>query len=449
MDIMNKPANILIKEFLPNLEKPSVKWYVWVAILSFIALFGVYALIRQMMDGQIITGMRDNAVWGIYTANFVFFMGLSYAGALVSCSFQLLRIKWAKPILRMAELITVSSLIVGAPFILFCLGRLDRIHFLLMYGRIQSPITWDVIAISTDLVFCIAFLYFTHIRDFAKLRDAENFNVAPWRKKMYRYLALGYVGKPAQKKLLHQAHDIMAAIIIPTAVIAYSLLSLLFAMSLKPGWHSTIFSPYFVVTAGYSGLALLIVIMWIYRKNRNLEKYITNQHFNYFGFGLIILSFIYAYFSFSEYLTQWYNQTNTFEILMNNLADYEQFGWLSLFHIVFAFVVPVIVLGFPLFRSINSVTLVSVFIVLALWVKRYLIVVPPLENPFLPIQDVRPEYVNYTATWVEWALTASGIAIMILIFTVASKIAPIIPVSEVADMHNEEKPKLLFKTKGE
>ena len=446
---MNKPANILIKEFLPNLEKPSAKWYAGVAILSVIALFGVYALIRQMMDGQIITGMRDNAVWGIYTANFVFFMGLSYAGALVSCSFQLLRIKWAKPILRMAELLTVSSLIVGAPFILFCLGRLDRIHLLLMNGRIQSPITWDVIAISTDLVFCIAFLYFTHIRDFAKLRDAENFNVAPWRKKMYKFLALGYKGTPAQKKYLHQAHDIMAAIIIPTAVIAYSLLSLLFGMSLKPGWHSTIFSPYFVVTAGYSGLALLIIIMWIYRKNRKLEKFITNLHFNYFGFGLIILTFIYAYFSFSEYLTQWYNQTNTFEILLHNLADYSQFGWLSLFHIVFAFIVPVIVLGFPWLRTINSVTLVSVFIVLALWVKRYLIVVPPLENPFLPIQDIRPEYVHYSISWVEWALTASGIAIMILIFVVASKIAPIIPVSEVADMHNEEKPKLLFTTKGE
>jgi Ni/Fe-hydrogenase subunit HybB-like protein len=446
---MNTPANILIKDFLPNLEKPTIKWYVWVAFLSIIALFGLYALVRQMMDGQVITGMRDNAVWGIYTANFVFFMGLSYAGALISCSFQLLRIKWAKPILRMAELITVSSLIVGAPFILFCLGRLDRIHYLFSYGRIQSPITWDVIAISTDLVFCIAFLYFTHIRDFAKLRDAEGFNIAPWRKKMYKYLALGYKGTPAQKKYLHQAHDIMAAIIIPTAVIAYSLLSLLFSMSLKPGWHSTIFSPYFVVTAGYSGLALLIVVMWIYRKNRKLEKYITNQHFNYFGFGLIILTFIYAYFTFSEYLTQWYNQTNTFEILMNNLVDFSQFGWLSLFHIIFAFVVPLIVLGFPWFRSINSVTIVSVFIILALWVKRYLIVIPPLENPFIPIQDIRPEYTNYTASWVEWALTFSGIAIMILIFTVASKIAPIIPVSEVADMHNEEKPILLFKTKGE
>jgi len=446
---MNTPANILIKEFVPNLEKPSVKWYIWVAILAIVALFGMYALVRQMVDGQIITGMRDNAVWGIYTANFVFFMGLSYAGALISCASQLLRIKWTKPLMRMAELLTVSSLIVGAPFILFCLGRLDRIHYLFMYGRIQSPITWDVIAIATDLVFCIAFLYFTHIRDFAKLRDYPDMKVAKWRKKMYKFLALGYKGTPAQKKYLHQAHDIMAAIIIPTAIIAYSLLSLLFAMSLKPGWHSTIFSPYFVITAGYSGLALLIVIMWVYRKNRKLEKYITNLHFNYLGFGLIILSFIYAYFSFSEYLVDWYNQTKTFELLLNKFFDFSEYAWLSLFHIVFAFIVPVIVLGFPWLRSINSVTLISVLIVIALWVKRYLIVVPPLETPFIPIQDIRPEYVNYSISWVEAALSLSGIAVMILIFTVASKMAPIIPVSEVADAHNLEKPKLLFKTKGE
>ncbi len=441
-------SDISIKDFVHNLERPSKTWYLWVAVLSIISLFGVYALIRQFLDGQIITGMRDNAVWGIYTANFVFFMGLSYAGALISCASQLLRIKWTKPLMRMAELLTVSSLIVGAPFILFCLGRLDRIHYLFMYGRIQSPITWDVIAISTDLVFCIAFLYFTHIRDFAKLRDYPDLNVSSWRKKMYKFLALGYKGTPEQKKYLHQAHDIMAAIIIPTAIIAYSLLSLLFSMSLRPGWHSTIFSPYFVVTAGYSGLALLIVIMWIYRKNRKLEAYITIQHFNYFGFGLILLTFIYAYFTFSEYLTDWYNQTETFHLLLSKFFDFSEFAWLSLFHIVFAFIVPLIVLGFPWLRTVNNVTLVSLFIVIALWVKRYLIVVPALETPFIPIQDIRPEYVNYTATWVEWALSISGVAVMVLIFTVASKIAPIIPVSEVADAKNLEKPAILFKTKG-
>ena len=270
-----------MKRLSRNLETPSGTWYMWLVVLSIIVLFGVYALVRQIQEGQIITGMRDNAVWGLYTANFIFFMGLSYAGALISTCLHLLRIQWAKPLLRMAELITVSTLIVGAPYILFCLGRLDRIHYLFMYGRIQSPITWDVIAISTDLLFCAAFLYFTHIRDFAMLRDMKDLKVAKWRKKLYKVLSLNYQAKPEQKKYLHQAHDIMAAIIIPTAVIAYSLLSWLFGMSLRPGWHSTIFGPYFVVTASYSGVAFLIIVMWLYRKSRHLEDLITNKHFNY------------------------------------------------------------------------------------------------------------------------------------------------------------------------
>jgi len=438
----------LMRKLARNLEKPSMQWYTWVTILCIIVLFGVYALIRQIQEGQIITGMRDNAVWGIYTANFIFFMGLSYAGAIVSCSFQLLRIQWAKPLLRMAELITVSTLIVGAPYILFCLGRLDRIHYLLVFGRIQSPITWDVIAISTDLIFCIAFLYFTHIRDFAKLRDLEGLNVSKWRKKLYGFLALNYRGTPLQKKYLHQAHDIMAAIIIPTAVIAYSLLSWLFGMSLKPGWHSTIFGPYFVVTAAYSGVAFLIIIMWLYRKSRKLEEYITNKHFNYMAFGLILLTMGYGYFTFSEYITDWYNQTSAMSRLLEKFLIFPEYAALQLFHVIFTMVVPLIVLGFPWFRSINSITLVSVFIVIALWVKRYLIVVPPLETPFIPIQDVRPDWVHYSMSWVEITMTISGMALIVLIFTIASKLAPIIPVAEIEDVQDESKPVIRFKTKG-
>ena len=443
-----KTNNDLLKRLAHNLERPSKRWIIWVIFLILIILFGAYALVRQIIDGQIITGMRDNAAWGLYTANFIFFMGLSYAGALVSCSFQLLRIQWAKPLLRMAELLTVASLIAGAPFILYCIGRLDRMHYLFIYPRIQSPITWDVIAIMTDLLFCIAFLYFTHIRDFARLRDYEGLNVSKWRMKLYAFLALNYKGTPLQKKYLHQAHDIMAAIIIPTAIIAYSLLSWLFGMSLRPGWHSTIFGPYFVITAAYSGVALLIVIMWLYRKSRKLEEFITNKHFNYMAFGLLILGLFYGYFTFSEYITDWYNQTKPMGYLMAKFLDTEQYGWLSLFHVAFTLVVPIIVLGIPWLRTINSVTFISAMVVLALWVKRFLIVVPTLETPFIPIQDIRPEYNTYSISWVEWALTFAGIAMMVLIFTVASKLAPIIPVAEVEDVQEEAKPLIRFKTQG-
>ncbi len=393
----------------------------------------MFALLQQFLKGQIVTGMRDYVPWGIYTANFVFFMGLSYAGALISCGMQLFRIQWGKPLLRMAELITVSSLIVGAPFILFCLGRLDRIYFLFLHGRIQSPITWDVIAITTDLVFCISFLYMTHIKDFAKLRDYKGMNVSTWRYKFYKALSLGYNDTPEQAKNLQQAMDIMALIIIPTAIIAYSLLSWLFGMSLRPGWHSTIFGPYFVITAAYSGIALLIFIMWIYRKLYKVDNFITKKHFNYLSIGLLFMCLFYIYFSFSEYITQWYNITESTSRLFSNIFFSSRFAWLSDIHILFTMIIPVIVLSIPWFRSVNSVTLISFLVVIGLWVKRYLIVVPTLETPFFPIQDVRPAWAHYSVSWVELSLTIAGVALMILIFKIASKLAPIIPVSEIED----------------
>jgi len=160
------------------------------------------------------------------------------------------------------------------------------------------------------------------------------------------------------------------------------------------------------------------------------------------------MTLFYAYFSFSEYITNWYNMTKPRESLLETLMDMSQFGWLVIFHIVFAMIVPVIVIGIPWFRSVRSVTLVSALIVVALWIKRYLIVVPTLETPYIPIQDVRTEYVVYSASWVEIALTVAGVALMLLIFTIASKIAPIIPVAEVEDKHDEAKLKLIFKIKG-
>ena len=166
------------------------------------------------------------------------------------------------------------------------------------------------------------------------------------------------------------------------------------------------------------------------------------------AFGLVILTMFYGYFTFSEYITDWYNQTKQMSTLLAKFFDWSQYGSLQLFHVVFTMVVPLIVIGLPWFRSINSVTLVSVFVVIALWVKRYLIVVPPLETPFIPVQDIRPDYVHYSISWVEGSMTIAGIALIILIFTIASKIAPIIPVAEVEDVEDASKPIIRFTTKG-
>ncbi len=433
----NRKSTTILADFVPYLVTFKKSWYLRVVILSLIIIFGLYAFFVQLVKGHIVTGMRDNVVWGVYIINFIFFLGLSYAGALISCIFHLGRITWGKPLIRMLEIMAVVSLIVAPIYIILCIGRIDRLFNLIIYARIQSPITWDVIAIATDLVFCITYLYMTHIKDFAKLRDYEDPRIPQWRKKFYNFLAIGYRDTPEQKKQLNVALDIMAAIIIPTSIIAYSLLAWLFGMNLRPGWHSSILAPYFVLTAVYSGICLLIVVMWIYRKSRYLQNYITNQHFNYLGFVMVMFALFYGYFTFSDYITEWYNSVKVNSWLLDQLFSFDHYAWMFLFSVFVAAFLPLIIIGFPLFRSVNSITITAFLVLIGLWFRRYLLIVPPLETPYIPIQDWQPAWVNYSATWVEWALTLAGIAFIILVYMLFSKLVPIIPISEIEERGNK------------
>jgi Ni/Fe-hydrogenase subunit HybB-like protein len=419
----------LLQDLTPEIEKTSKRWYFIFAGFFLIFCTGIYGLVQQIDKGHIVTGMRDNVVWGVYIVNFIFFMGLSYAGALLSGVMHLFRTGWRKPVIRLAELITVISLVIGPFFIFFCVGRLDRLYYLVLYPRIQSPITWDVIAISTDLVGCFIFLYLSFIEDFAILRDYQELNVPSWKKKLYSALSLGYNGTEKQKKLLSNAKNVMAAMIIAIAIIVYSVLAWIFGVTLQPGWHSTIFGPYFVIAAVFSGTGLLIILMWIFRKIYHLEEYITKRHFVNVGVILTIIAAFYGYFTFSDYLTKWYGSIKMDALLIDKL--FNQYYTLFIFANYVGILLPCIIIAFPKFRTIRNITIAAVIAVAALWVNRYIIVIPTLETPFLPIQDTRPDWLRYTPTWIEWSLTLAGISVYGMLFMLVSKIAPIISISEM------------------
>ena len=343
-------ASKLMKEFAPQLEKTSGLWYgVFFGMLT-LFLFGIYGLYKQISGGHIVTGMRDNVVWGIYIVNFIFFMGLSYAGALISGILHLFKSDWRGPIIRMAELITIISLVIGPVFILFCIGRLERLPYLIMYARIQSPITWDVIAISTDIFGCIIYLYLSFIEDFAKLRDYKDLNVPDWQKKLYKFLSLSYQDTPWHNKIIHNAKNVMAAMVIAIAIIVYSVLAWIFGVTLQPGWHSTIFGPYFVIAAVYSGAGMLIVLMWIFRKAYKLEEYITKKHFINVGIILLILAAFYGYFTFSDYLTKWYGSIKMDKLLIDKLFS-SKYYLLFVFSNYIGILLPIIVVGIKKFRT--------------------------------------------------------------------------------------------------
>lgn len=420
----------------PNIEKFGKPNMIWVIFFLLWILVGGYALYLQIAKGHVVTGMRDNVVWGLFIVNFIFFIGLSYAGAIIAGLLHLFKVPWGKPIVRLAQMMTMISVIVGPIFILLCVGRFDRLHHLFIYPRIQSPLTWDVIAVLTFFVGSALFLYMSLVKDFAVYRDAK-LNVPKWRQKLYKFMAIGYRGTASQKRHLIISQNLLAIIMIPLSIIVSSILSWIFGMTLRPGWHSTIFGPYFVLGALYSGCGVLIVAMWVYRKMYKLENYFTNKHFTNLGYGMMVLAAAYGYFTFSEYFTDWFGSAKWDSEVINKLFNPAEYGWWSLFANFVGILIPIFIVAIPKTRKPGWITLAAFFMVIALWVKRYLIIVPTLETPALPMQDTRIEYIKYSATWPEWALTFAGIATFLLFFTIMSKFVTVVPVSGLEEPEHQ------------
>ena len=420
----------LVKEFSPLLRKTTTTSKIWIAILSAVILTGFVALVLQFIKGHEVTGMRDNVVWGIYIINFIFFVCLSYSGAFIGGVLHFFKTPWKNSLLRIVEITTVLSLIIGPIFILLCIGRLDRLHYLFIYPRIQSPITWDIIAIMTDLVGCIIYLYLTFIPDFAILRDNSD-GLPKWRQKLYKKLAIGYHDTKSQREKLHKITRTMSAMIIALAIVAYSVLAWIFSLTLQPGWNSSIFAPYFIVAGLYSGAAVIIIAMFLIRKYYRLEHYIRKVHFTGAGVALMIFALLFGYFTFSEYFARWFSSKTHDMNLLETL--FTRYFWEFIFANYIGVLVPIVIVFYKKFRTIKAITFAAVITILGLWFNRYLIIVPTLETPYIPIQDTRPEWIHYSATWVEYALSFAGVAAFILFFILLMKLVPIIPMSGIID----------------
>jgi molybdopterin-containing oxidoreductase family membrane subunit len=274
----------------------------WVlsAILALIVAWGFFAWIAQLRTGLGVTGMNGRVAWGFYITTFVFFIGISHAGTLISAILRLTHAGWRRPITRMAEAITVFALFVAMTQIPVDIGRPERVFSVftrgLFQGRFNSPLIWDVLCVSIYFTASVIYLYVPMIPDLARLRD--NGAVGGWRHKLYTFLAGGYTGTPAQERRLRRWITILAIAIIPIAVSVHTVVSWVFSMTVVPGWHSTIFGPYFVVGAIWSGIAALLITMWVFRRVFKLQEYIQYKQFNYLAMLLLTLNLLYLYFTF-------------------------------------------------------------------------------------------------------------------------------------------------------
>ena len=274
---------------------------IWVGILVAVAAIGAFAYIKQLREGLIVTNMGDYVSWGIYISNFVFFVAVSLVGSLITAIFRLSNVPWRTPLTRIAEIIAVSNITFAALIIIVDMGRPERLYFLFTHGRIQSPIVWDVIVITTYFFLSICLLYITLIPDIRLMISARDKLGKPFSK-LYRLAGIVLKGSAAQEKIRDRSITILCITIIPVAFCIHTVTSWLFATTYRPGWDSSNFGAYFVSGAFLVGAGAVVVAMYVFRRVYKLENYITQLHFDKMGKITVMLALLYLYFNVNEFL---------------------------------------------------------------------------------------------------------------------------------------------------
>lgn len=407
----------------PILNRPTPAFLGVAGFLLAVSICAVLAWGYQLYFGLGVTGLGTPVFWGFYITNFVFFIGISHAGTLISAILRIANAEWRRPITRSAEVITVLVLFFGAGNIILDLGRPDRMLNLFQFGRDQSPLLWDVCSITTYLTASTLYLYIPLIPDIAILRDYAK----GWRRKLYELLSLGWTGAAQEKAVLEKCIAIMAIVVIPVAVSVHTVVSWVFSMTVQPMWHSTIFGPYFVVGAIFSGIAALIIAMAVLRKAYHLDDYLKPIHFENLGILLLVMSCLWLYFTFAEYITTWYgNEPEHMLVFYSKVGGtYWPLFWTM---IASCFLIPFLVLISPLRKTVAGTVIASVPVCVGMWLERFLIVVPTLVRPRLPYATG-----SYAPSWVELLLFAGCLAAFGLLYAVFTRVFPIVSIWEMRD----------------
>ena len=426
----------IINDLLP--KKFGAIGRLWVAALLIICIIGVVGYYRQLSRGLIVTDMRDYASWGIYISNFVFFVAISLVGSLVTAMLRIINFKWRTPLTRIAEIIAVSAITFASIIIVVDMGRPDRFYNLFIHTRLQSPIVWDVVVITTYFFISLLLLYFPLLPDFRIMLRARK-EAGKRSGGLYSFLGSFWKNTPQQIQISEKAIGILSITIIPVAVAVHTVTSWLFATTYRPGWDSTNFGAYFISGAFLVGAGAILVAMYVFRYAYKLDKYITLDHFDKMGKITVMLAFVYLYFNLNEFLVPAFKmkKTDADHLLGLFSGEYSTVFW---FAISTSMLIPILILITRKGRNPFPSLIAGVLVVIGSWFKRYLIVTPTLLHPFLPIRDVPISYKHYFPSWEEWAVAMGSLAGMLLIITVFARIFPIIPIQEtISETEEHEK----------
>lgn len=412
-----------IKSF--RLSRP---FHLWMTFLSIWLVFYLYAYYRQLNEGLGVTGMRDFVSWGIYISNFVFFIATSLTGVLVGSVLSLLHQRWILPVTRTAELVAFAFAFMAGLLIITDMGRPERLLNIILNGNLNSPLVWDFTLLFL-YVFITMLLFFIHlIPDLSYLKE-NSLVRSSWQRKLYRKLSFSWADLPDQQRSLSMIRKILIILVIPVAIGIHTVTSWLFALTPRAGWRSTIFGPYFISGAFVSGVSALIIVTFIIRATCNLKEFIHEKLFANLGWLLVIVSLIYLYFNINEYFVLAYHpQKNESDLLRELISgNYAVIFWIAG---ITGIILPSFLPMFRIFRRRNLLFMLSILTLTGSWLLRYLIVVPILAHPVLPVQNVPEEFTVYKPTLTEAAITIGPIILVIMFISLMAKIFPLVPLRE-------------------
>lgn len=432
-----KTLGQITREVLNPMEvKPGIWWYIAFGISSVALIFGVYSVYVTLTRGIGEWGVHNTVAWGWDIINFIWWIGIGHAGTAFSIFLLVLRQRWRTSINRSAEIMTVFAVLCAALFPTIHMGRVWNMFYIFPYPNTRgplwvnfnSPLFWDFTAVSTYLLISAAFWYLGTLPDLATVRDKSSSKI---KKALYGFFSLGWTGSSRQWVRFDSLAFILGGITSVLVVSVHSIVSTDFAVGIEPGWHSTIFPPFFVVGAIFSGFAMVMTLMVIIRRIYRFKDYITDNHMDAIARILIFISLIMGTSYATEIFIAWYsgNEYEIFTQFMNRITgDYSIQFWGM---IAFNAIIPQLFWFRKIRRNWVMLLVISLLINLGMWLERYIIIVTSLTRDYLP-----SSWAPYTPTIIDIGVFLFTLGLFsggILLFL---RYIPIMAVSELKGVLN-------------
>jgi len=429
----HKSYNDITEDVCRPIEgKASRTWYVLFTIAAVIGLYGVGSILYLIGTGIGTWGLNKTINWAWDITNFVWWVGIGHAGTLISAVLLLFRQKWRMAINRSAEAMTIFAVFMAGLFPLIHMGRIWvgywvvplPNHFGSLWPNFNSPLLWDVFAISTYLSVSVVFWYIGLIPDFATIRDRAK---KPLAKKMYSILSFGWSGSAKHWQRFELVSLILAGLATPLVFSVHSIVSFDFATSIVPGWHSTIYPPYFVAGAVFSGFAMVQTLLLIMRKAYSLEAYITRKHVEYMNIVIIVTGGIVAVAYITEFWVAWYtgHEYESFAYMSWGAAT-GRYWWAFWALILCNVAIPALLWIKKVRTSFIASWLIGIVINIGMWFERFDIIVLNLHHDYLP-----SAWIMFYPTHIDIAIFVGTIGLFFVFFLLFTRYFPVLPIAEL------------------